>query len=148
MTEALWTAEEAAKATGGATAGSWIASGVSIDSRTCAAGDLFIALVGENNDGHAYVGDALSKGAAAAMVLEGYQAKPGEEDRLLRVADTMAGLNALGRASRERSSARIIAVTGSVGKTSTKEALRLALSQVTSRPTPARRATTINGACL
>ncbi len=138
MTEALWTSEEAAKATGGATAGSWTASGVSIDSRTCGTGDLFIALVGENNDGHAYVGDALGKGAAAAMVLDGYEAKPGEEDRLLRVADTMAGLNALGRASRERSSARIIAVTGSVGKTSTKEALRLALSKF--KPTHASEA--------
>jgi len=138
MTEALWTSEEAAKATGGTAAGSWTASGVSIDSRTCGTGDLFIALVGENNDGHAYVGDALGKGAAAAMVLDGYEAKPGEEDRLLRVADTMAGLNALGRASRERSSARIIAVTGSVGKTSTKEALRLALSKF--KPTHASEA--------
>ena len=129
MTDALWTAQEAAKATGGHTTGSWSASGVSIDSRSCAAGDLFIALVGDTNDGHEYVADALSRGAAAAMVLKTYHGDVQNECRLLRVEDTMAGLNALGRASRERSNARIIAVTGSVGKTSTKEALRLALSR-------------------
>ena len=135
---ALWTAEEAAKATGGATSGSWAATGVSIDSRTCAPGDLFIALVGETNDGHAYVADALVKGAAAAMVLDGFSAVPDLEGRLLRVGDTMAGLNALGTASRARTDARVIAVTGSVGKTSTKEALRLALSRY--KPTHASEA--------
>jgi len=129
MTDALWTAQEAAKATGGTTSGNWSASGVSIDSRTCAVGDLFIALVGDTNDGHSYVADALSRGAAAAMVLKTYHGEVQNECRLLRVDDTMAGLNALGRARRERSNARIIAVTGSVGKTSTKEALKLALSR-------------------
>ncbi len=125
----LWTAEEAATATGGTTVGRWNATGVSIDSRTCAPGDLFIALVGEKNDGHAYVSDALSRGAAAAMVVKTYRGDVQNDCRLLRVDDTMTGLNALGRASRERSTARIIAVTGSVGKTSTKEALKLALSR-------------------
>jgi UDP-N-acetylmuramoyl-tripeptide--D-alanyl-D-alanine ligase len=127
--EVLWTAAEAAEATGGTASGDWNATGVSIDSRTCELGDLFVALVGDTNDGHAYVAAALAKGAAAAMVLTTYSGEPQYAGRLLRVADTMAGLNALGRASRVRSTARIIAVTGSVGKTSTKEALRLALSR-------------------
>ena len=129
MSDVLWTAQEAADATGGVTTGKWQATGVSIDSRTCAPGDLFIALVGDTNDGHTYVADALSRGAAAAMVLKTYHGEVQNECRLLRVSDTMAGLNALGRASRERSNAKIIAVTGSVGKTSTKEALKLALSR-------------------
>jgi UDP-N-acetylmuramoyl-tripeptide--D-alanyl-D-alanine ligase len=119
----LWTAAEAAAATGGRTSGGdWIATGVSIDSRTIAPGDLFIALSGPTHDGHKFVDAALARGAAAAMVS---QDMPG--GRLLRVGDTLAGLTALGTAARRRSAARIVAVTGSVGKTGTKEALRVAL---------------------
>lgn len=122
----LWTAAEAAAATGGTEAGDWSATGVSIDSRTLAAGDLFVALDGPNHDGHDFVAAAFARGAAAAMVARdpGAGAPPA---RLLRVPDTLAGLAALGAAARRRSSARIVAVTGSVGKTGTKEALRLAL---------------------
>lgn len=123
----LWTATQAQIATGGTLSGpDWSATGVSIDSRSVAAGDLFIALAGPNHDGHAYVKTAIAGGAAAALVHripDGCDGLP-----LLLVDDTMAGLQALGRAARDRSSARIVAVTGSVGKTGTKEMLALALS--------------------
>jgi UDP-N-acetylmuramoyl-tripeptide--D-alanyl-D-alanine ligase len=122
----LWTARDAAAATGGSSISDWAATGLSIDTRSLSAGDLFIALRGPNYDGHDFVGTALERGAAAAMVdrdIPGLSTVP-----LLRVADTFAGLAALGSAARRRSDARIIAVTGSVGKTGTKEALRLALA--------------------
>jgi len=117
----LWTAREAADACGGAVAGSWSATGVSIDSRTVAKGDLFIALAGPNSDGHDHVAAALGAGAVAAMV----HARPKGVDlaKLLLVDDTMSGLEALGRAARARTAARVIGVTGSCGKTSTKAAL-------------------------
>lgn len=104
----------------------WAATGVSIDTRSLATGDLFIALRGPNHDGHEFVGTAFERGAAAVMVdreIPGLSTVP-----LLRVADTFAGLAALGADARKRSGARVIAVTGSVGKTGTKEALRLALA--------------------
>jgi UDP-N-acetylmuramoyl-tripeptide--D-alanyl-D-alanine ligase len=123
----LWTAADAEAATGGSSTAHWVATGVSIDSRTLAAGDLFVALRGPNFDGHDFVRAALERGATAAMVdreLPGLR----EGAALLRVGDTLAGLSALGTAARNRSPARIIAITGSVGKTGTKEALRLALA--------------------
>ena len=124
----LWTSEEAAAATGGQAMGQWIASGVSIDTRTLAKDDLFVALQGEARDGHGFVAPALEKGAAAAMVSrhpDGVAASA----PLLRVSDTQAGLEALGRASRARSNSRIVAVTGSAGKTTTKEMLHLMLAR-------------------
>lgn len=121
---ALWTAEDAAAATGGRCAGAWRCDGVSIDSRTVGRGDLFIALAGPSFDGHDFVAQALEKGAAAAMV---HRVPEGVDPaRLLVVSDTLAGLRALGVAARERLGGRVIAVTGSVGKTGTKEMLRLA----------------------
>ena len=123
---ALWQAADAAAATAGTAAGDWAATGVSIDSRNIAGGDLFVALRGPNHDGHAYAGAALEAGAAAAMIDRAIPELPGGAP-LLRVADTLAGLTALGAAGRRRSRARVIAVTGSVGKTGTKEALRVAL---------------------
>jgi UDP-N-acetylmuramoyl-tripeptide--D-alanyl-D-alanine ligase len=123
----LWTAAEAAAVTGGRNDADWLAAGVSIDSRTLAPGDLFIALEGPQHDGHDFVGAALAQGAAAAMVQREPATAPAGAP-LLRVADTFAGLHALGAAARARSRARIAAVTGSVGKTGTKEALRLALA--------------------
>ncbi|MCS6779017.1 MAG: UDP-N-acetylmuramoyl-tripeptide--D-alanyl-D-alanine ligase [Geminicoccaceae bacterium] len=123
MSAPLWTARDAARATGGEARGDWAASGVSIDSRTTAEGDLFVALRGPRQDGHAFVAAALAAGAAAAMV---DHEPPGlaADAPLLRVRDTQDGLAALGRAGRARSAARVVAVTGSVGKTGTKEALR------------------------
>jgi UDP-N-acetylmuramoyl-tripeptide--D-alanyl-D-alanine ligase len=123
----LWTATEAATATGGTNDQDWTATGVSIDTRSLVAGDLFVALRGPNHDGHDFVAGALDHGAAAALVERNIAGLPVAAP-LLRVADTLVGLVALGAAARNRSDARIIAVTGSVGKTGTKEALRLALA--------------------
>ena len=123
----LWTAAEAARATGGEARGEWTAGGVAIDTREMAPGDLFVALAGENRDGHGFVADALAGGAAAAMVSripEGLAL----DTPLLVVGDTLEGLRGLGAAGRARTNARVIAVTGSVGKTSTKEMLRTMLA--------------------
>jgi UDP-N-acetylmuramoyl-tripeptide--D-alanyl-D-alanine ligase len=125
--EPLWTARVAAAATGGRTAGDWRATGVSIDTRTLARGDLFVALVGPALDGHSFVADALARDAAAAVVSR-RPAADVDDRKLLMVPDTMAALQDLGRASRDRTAARICAVTGSAGKTGVKEAIRLALS--------------------
>jgi UDP-N-acetylmuramoyl-tripeptide--D-alanyl-D-alanine ligase len=127
MTRDLWTAAEIAAATGGRTSGAWAVCGVSIDSRSVQPGELFVALRGPNHDGHVFVADALARGAAA-LVDQAPQDLGGAAP-LVVVDDTMAALTALGRAARTRSRARIAAVTGSVGKTGTKEALRLALSR-------------------
>ena len=129
----LWTAGEAAAATGGASRGRWEASGVAIDSRTIAAGDLFVAVAGPNRDGHCFVGQAMAGGAAAAMVSRDC----GADLPSLNVPDTRAGLYALARAARARSAARIAAVTGSVGKTGCKDLLFHLLSRA--GPTEASR---------
>ena len=123
----LWTATEAARATGGDTTAEWTCAGITSDSRRCRAGDLFVALAGPRFDGHDFAADALERGAAAALVAR-RPAGVGDDAPLLVVDDTLAALTRLARAARERSRARIIAVTGSVGKTGTKEALKLALS--------------------
>ncbi len=124
----LWTSFDAAVATGGKTSGRWVAHGVSIDTRTLERGDLFVALTGESRDGHEFVAEALKKGAVAALVS---RHPPGvlDDAPLLMVSDTQKGLEGLGRAARARSKARIVAVTGSAGKTTTKEMLRLILSR-------------------
>ncbi len=123
----LWTSAEAQSATQGRLTGpAWSAHGVSIDSRTVAPGDLFIALAGPSHDGHDYVARALAAGAAAALVHRIPDDVPADAPLLL-VDDTLDGLSALGAAARARTKARVIAVTGSVGKTSTKEMLKLAL---------------------
>jgi len=124
----LWTAAEAMLATGGRARGDWQATGISIDSRTVEPGDLFVAIQGPSFDGHDFVADAFRKGAAAAIVSR----QPNHdvpEAKLLKVGDCLEALRALGGAARSRTRARIIAVTGSVGKTGTKEALRLALGR-------------------
>ena len=121
----LWRAAEVAAATGGSSAADWSATGVSIDSRTLAPGDLFVALRGPNHDGHDFVWAALAQGAAAAIVDRAVAGLPAGAP-LHFVDDTLAALTALGAAARQRSRARVVAVTGSVGKTGTKEALRLA----------------------
>jgi len=125
---ALWVANDIAAATHGKTTGAWSADGVSIDSRSIAAGDVFIALQGPNFDGHDYVKQAMEKGAAAAIVHRNIPDSDSYQDRLVMVKDTFIALQDLARAARARTRARIIAVTGSVGKTGTKEALKLGLS--------------------
>jgi UDP-N-acetylmuramoyl-tripeptide--D-alanyl-D-alanine ligase len=128
MTEPLWQWEELVAASEGRADGTPAApiTGVSIDTRTLAAGDLFVALKAER-DGHDFVGDAFKAGAAAAVVSNGYRRRKGD-GALLRADDSLKALEAIGRAARVRSNARIIAVTGSAGKTGTKEMLRLCLS--------------------
>lgn len=125
---ALWTATEIAAATGGKVLADFVASGVAIDSRTVAADDLFVALEGPNNDAHRFIAAALKAGAAGAIVA---RIPDGLTDAapLVVVDDTQAALEALGRAARHRVGAKIIAVTGSVGKTSTKDALAHVLAQ-------------------
>jgi UDP-N-acetylmuramoyl-tripeptide--D-alanyl-D-alanine ligase len=122
----LWTAADAAAATGGRATGVWSATGVSIDSRSVAPGDLFVALRGPNFDGHDFVAAALAAGAAAAVVSRPPAGAPADAP-LLAVEDTLSALQDLGRFARLRAKAKVVAVTGSVGKTTTKEALRLCL---------------------
>ncbi len=127
----IWTAQEVADALGLAMKTSWSATGVSIDSRSVAVGDLFIAITGPAHDGHRFVVEALEKGAVGAII----HCDPGQltedsglADRMIEVADTLVGMQQLAAHARERSAARIIAVTGSVGKTGSKEILKLLLS--------------------
>ena len=123
---ALWAHDQAASATGGAATAPWNAFGVSIDSRSMAKGDLFVAIRGENHDGHDHVRDALAKGAAAAMVARSWENPPSDAP-LLVVDDTAQGLRDLAHAARDRSEALATGITGSVGKTGTKEMLALVL---------------------
>jgi UDP-N-acetylmuramoyl-tripeptide--D-alanyl-D-alanine ligase len=128
MTAPLWTIDELVAATGGRLDGEVTKpiGGVSIDSRSIAAGDVFVAIAGESRDGHEFAAAALKSGAALAIV-----SRPDPEMRdngaLLVVDEPLAALQRLGAAARARASARVIGITGSVGKTSSKEALRLAL---------------------
>lgn len=120
---ALWTSAEIATATGGRASAVFSANGVAFDSREVGAGDLFIALKGETTDGHRFVDAAFEQGAAGAIVSQPV-AHPN-----VQVADTTAALDALGVAARARTAAKIVGVTGSVGKTGTKEALSAALAR-------------------
>jgi UDP-N-acetylmuramoyl-tripeptide--D-alanyl-D-alanine ligase len=120
---ALWTSDEIAAAAGGAVHGDFEVSGIAFDSREVEPGHLFVAMKGEATDGHLFLDKAFAAGAAGAIVSEAI-AQPH-----VRVADTNAALNALGRAARNRTSARICGVTGSAGKTGTKEALYAALDR-------------------
>ena len=122
---ALWTSTELRAATSGALAAECAVKGVSIDSRSITSGDIFIALR-DQRDGHDFVADALARGAMAAMVDHAPQGAV-DTAKLLMVGDTLAGLTALGAAGRARAMARVVGVTGSVGKTTTKEMLRVAL---------------------
>ena len=120
----LWTSAEIEAATGGRASGPFEVTGVTFDSREVQPGDLFIAMPGTVYDGHKFVAGAFAAGAAGAIV-----SQPVDGPHVL-VDDTAAALEALGRAARERSRAVIVGVTGSVGKTSTKEALYAALDRI------------------
>lgn len=119
----LWTSDEIASATGGRASCPFEVTGVTFDSREVQPGDLFIAMPGAVQDGHRFVDGAFASGAAGAIV-----SRPIGGPHVL-VEDVFAALQALGQASRERSRATIFGVTGSVGKTSTKEALYAALDR-------------------
>jgi UDP-N-acetylmuramoyl-tripeptide--D-alanyl-D-alanine ligase len=130
---ALWTAEDLAQACGGTLHGadngtSWAAHGVSIDTRTLEKGDLFVALGGVR-DGHEFVSQAFEKGAAAALVQHDKASALVQHGPLVAVPDVLQALEKVGGWARARTSARIAAITGSVGKTSTKEMLRHLLSR-------------------
>lgn len=128
---ALWTIDDMAAAMGAETSGALPADvpGLSIDSRTLARGDAFFAIQGDNRDGHDFVEDALKAGAGVAVIARSQRGRFAADAPLLLVDDVLEGLRDLARAARKRiSHAKVIAVTGSVGKTGTKEALRLALS--------------------
>ncbi|HYF53432.1 MAG TPA: Mur ligase family protein, partial [Salinarimonas sp.] len=131
MTPPLWTGAEAAAAMGAAVTGALPAAigGISIDTRTLQPGDLFFAIRGDARDGHDFVATALERGAAAAVV-EGDRAEAlARHGTVFAVDDVLDGLRRLGLAARASTLAGIVAVTGSVGKTGTKEALRLVLSR-------------------
>ncbi len=131
----LWTVDAMAAAMRAARAGALPAAigGISIDSRSIAPGEAFFAIKGDTHDGHGFVAAALQNGAGLAVVAAAKESElrgavPAEAP-LLVVPDVLAALADLGAAARARSQGKVIAVTGSVGKTSTKEALRLALGR-------------------
>jgi len=119
----LWTSADIATATDGAASAAFDVSGVTFDSREVGPGDLFVALTGETTDGHKFLDQAFDRGAAGAIVSQD-TSHPN-----VRVADTFVALEELARVSRARTSARIVGVTGSAGKTGTKEALFAALDR-------------------
>jgi len=123
----LWTATEAIAATGGVCAPDWQATGVSIDSRTLVPGDLFVAL-SDARDGHDFVKSALDRGAVAALASH-WPDDVAKDAPLLMVGDVLTALTGLARAARARMSGRVVAVTGSVGKTSCKDMLQQALAR-------------------
>jgi len=126
----LWTLDAMAQAMGAERAGALPVSvnGISIDSRNIGLGDAFFAIKGDHRDGHEFVAAALKGGAGVAVVSTGWHSSE-IDNALLRVPDVLEGLRALARAARARLDAKVIGVTGSVGKTGTKEALRLALGK-------------------
>ncbi len=121
---ALWTSAEIALVSGGTASSDFDVSGVAFDSREVGPGDLFIALKGEATDGRHFVDGAMSRGAVGALVSQAVT-----HPHIL-VGDTMAGMEAMARASRARTQARIIGITGSAGKTGTKETLSAALARL------------------
>ncbi|MGD9967726.1 MAG: UDP-N-acetylmuramoyl-tripeptide--D-alanyl-D-alanine ligase [Hyphomonadaceae bacterium] len=123
----LWTAQEAQAATGGRLlqGDAWSASGVSIDTRTLEPGDLFVALK-DVRDGHEFLAQAFVSGASAALISDARKVEG--LGAALAVPDVLEGLRKLAQAARDRCGAKRVAVTGSVGKTSTKEALAICLA--------------------
>ncbi len=119
----LWTSADIAVATGGVASGDFACDGVTFDSREVIGGELFVAMPGEATDGHRFVDQAAARGAAGMLV-----SVPVAVPHVL-VPDTAAALGALGAAARDRSAALRIGVTGSVGKTGTKEALKASLAR-------------------
>ena len=130
MSAALWTSTAMMEAMRAARRGALPddITGISIDSRTVTPGEAYFAIKGDVHDGHDFVEAALNNGASLAVVAKGHADKFPADARLLIVDDVLAGLVDLAKASRARLGAKVIAVTGSVGKTSTKEALRTVLS--------------------
>ena len=131
MSEPLWTADDMAAAMRATRTGALPRDvpGLSIDTRTLKTGEAFFAIQGENRDGHDFVEAALKAGAGLAVVARERQSAMPKDAPLLVVGDVLEALNDLAQAARARSDAKIVAVTGSVGKTGTKEMLRLVLDK-------------------
>lgn len=129
MSSPLWTSDKAADASQGKVTAPWEASSVVIDSRKVEKGSLFFAIQGPNNDGHDYLAQVEANDAAAAVVAKSQVDKFKDiKLPLLIVEDTTQALYDLAKAARERTAAKIVAITGSVGKTGTKEGLNIAFS--------------------
>ena len=129
----LWTSQEVSEALSVSSQVEWQANGVSIDTRTLSHGDIFVAIRGDRLDGHDYVPNAFENGAAVAIVAadaELADISGVNESHLIRVADTQDALEKLGQAARNRMSGQVVAVTGSVGKTTVKEGLGLVFAQL------------------
>ena len=127
--EGLWRSDIVEKITGGNSVGPpWVATGISFDSRAVCPGDVFLALTGGERDGHEFIRSALTNGAVAAIV-ERLPSNMNETSSFLIVKDIHEALKKLALESRSRVAAKILAVTGSVGKTGTKDALSLVLSK-------------------
>lgn len=124
----LWTSAAIAEAVGGTATGAFVANGVAFDSREVGPGDVFVAMRGEQADGHAYIAKAFANGAAGVIC-----ERASDDGPSIIVPDSAAALDALGIAARARTDAVIIGVTGSAGKTGTKEALHQALARLPSR---------------
>jgi len=124
MGKNLWKGDEVVTAINGSGPSNWTASGVSIDTRSLKKGDIFFALSGPNYDGRQFISSAIKKGASVVV-----SNTPSIElnDKIIIVNDVLSALIALGRASRERNKGKIIAITGSSGKTTVKEMLALSL---------------------
>jgi UDP-N-acetylmuramoyl-tripeptide--D-alanyl-D-alanine ligase len=123
----VWSAQEVAQAVGAKTTGTWVATGVGKDSRELKSGDLFVALKGPKVEGSDYVAAAFEAGAVGAIVDRiplGFEG----DSRLICVNDTLKALNDLANAARTRSQAKVVAITGSFGKTGTKDAAALLLA--------------------
>jgi UDP-N-acetylmuramoyl-tripeptide--D-alanyl-D-alanine ligase len=119
----LWTGDAFLVGTGGTGDVHGDVSGISIDTRTLEPGDAFFAIIGDRLDGHDYVRTALERGASCAVVDQAHAATFADLTTIVVVDDTLRALERLGRASRARMTGRVIGITGSVGKTGTKEAL-------------------------
>ena len=145
MTAALWTTGELVHASGGEVSLPFHADGISIDTRTLAPGDLFVALLGEGRDGHEFLADAFAKGAAGAMVHNDVPAN----GPLLRVDDTLAGLARLGLLP-VRASAKRVGVSSRLPAASVRPRPRkccVSRCRLSPRPTHPRRPITTIGAC-
>ncbi len=131
MSEALWTMDELVSASGGTLEGGpgGPLTGVSIDSRSIEPGEIYVAIKGDVHDGHKFAGAALEAGAGVAIVSRPDDSMRGKGPLLVVKDDPLNAMERIGRAARERSGAKIAAITGSVGKTGSKEMLRLALAR-------------------
>ncbi|MGB0934931.1 MAG: UDP-N-acetylmuramoyl-tripeptide--D-alanyl-D-alanine ligase [Alphaproteobacteria bacterium] len=126
--QALWTSQDISRIIGASSDHQWKANSVSTDSRKTAPGDLFVALKGPQSDGHAYVLDALQKGAAAAIVDQDIPNSPADAP-ILKVDDSLEALRKIAYAARDRATGDVVGITGSFGKTSTKDALAFVLGE-------------------